>query len=169
MKQDKEKKKRDTMKRPLKYKGYTISFQEVPDEISLILNICGCQNHCNGCHSKYLWGEEGGKSIKKDLPFLINKYKDLITCVCFMGGDQNQNELFEICKYVKERKLNCCVYSGIDFLNDSVLSSVDYYKIGHYDENLGGLDSLNTNQKFYKIKNQKELIDITKMFQTKKY
>lgn len=70
----------------LKYKGYAIVFQEVPNEITLAINICGCPHKCKGCHSQYLWLDDGD-ILEKDLNDIIDKYKDYITCVCFMGGD----------------------------------------------------------------------------------
>ena len=79
----------------LKYLGYSIVFQEVPDEVTLAINISGCPHKCEGCHSKYLWEYEGNY-ISDDLVKLIEKYKGLITCVCFMGGDQNQKELTDL-------------------------------------------------------------------------
>ena len=43
----------------LKYLGYSIVFQEVPDEVTLAINISGCPHKCEGCHSKYLWEYDG--------------------------------------------------------------------------------------------------------------
>ena len=42
----------------------------------------------------------------------------------------------------------------------------DYIKTGKYNKDLGGLDSLTTNQKFYKIENN-DFVDITHMFYDK--
>ena len=43
----------------LKYNGYSIVMQEVPNEVSLAINISGCPHKCEGCHSKYLWEYDG--------------------------------------------------------------------------------------------------------------
>ena len=37
----------------LKYANFDIVFQEVPDEVTLAINISNCPNQCVGCHSKY--------------------------------------------------------------------------------------------------------------------
>ena len=76
----------------LKYTHYNIAFQEVPNETSLIFNISGCPYQCEGCHSVYLW-QWKGKVLYKDIRKIIEEYKSFITCVCFMGGDQNIEEL----------------------------------------------------------------------------
>ena len=43
----------------LKYVDTLVSFQEVPDEISLCINISNCPCHCDGCHSPYLADDIG--------------------------------------------------------------------------------------------------------------
>ena len=89
------------MLKPLKYISYAIIFQEVPNEITLAFNISGCPHHCEGCHSQYLWDYEGDNLLPINMINVINKYKNYITCVCFMGGDQNIEELTEALKTCK--------------------------------------------------------------------
>ena len=38
----------------IKYTDTQIVFSEIPDEITLAINISNCQNNCPGCHSPYL-------------------------------------------------------------------------------------------------------------------
>ena len=35
----------------LKYAGYDIVFQEIPDEVTLAISLTNCPNRCPGCHS----------------------------------------------------------------------------------------------------------------------
>ena len=152
----------------LKYTHYSIAFQEVPNEVSLVINISGCPHKCEGCHSKYLWNYVGDY-ISDDIDAIINKYDGLITCVCFMGGDQNVSELTKLISNVKIRyNLKTCIYSGCNdtYIFDNILQYLDYLKVGKYDDKLGGLDSIITNQKFYRINNC-NLIDITNKFNKK--
>ena len=133
----------------LKYLGYSIVFQEIPGEVTLAINISGCPHKCEGCHSQHLW-EYDGNYISDDLIDLIEKYKGLITCVCFMGGDQNPFELVDLLDRVHRLKLKTALYSGEDSLQHiafRVVCNLDYCKIGHYDKTKGGLSSENTNQK----------------------
>ena len=121
-------------KRRLKYLGYSVVMQEVPDEISLVFNISGCPHHCEGCHSEFLWDYKGDY-LSDDLERVINEYSGLITCVCFMGGDQNIEELESYLKTVKDLGLKTCVYSGSDdqsIFNDC-MKYLDWLKIGSYD------------------------------------
>lgn len=143
---------------PLKYLGYTIALQEVPNEISLVINVSGCLHRCNGCHSTYLW-EYDGELLKENLCDLLSKYKDMITCVCFMGGEQNIDELLIYLKYIQSIGLKTCLYSGCESIKDvePLLPYLDWIKIGRYDESLStdtniqyGIKLATSNQNIYK-------------------
>ncbi len=71
----------------LKYYNYDIVFQEVPDEVSLAINITNCPVKCRACHSPHLCENIGGELNSKVLSGMVSKYNDDITCVCLMGGD----------------------------------------------------------------------------------
>ena len=43
----------------LKYVNHDIVFQEFPDEVTLAVNLSRCPCACPGCHSTYLWGDNG--------------------------------------------------------------------------------------------------------------
>ncbi len=134
----------------LKYLGYSVVFQEVPGEVTLAINISGCPHKCEGCHSKYLW-EYDGNYLYDDLERLIKQYEGLITCVCFMGGDQNFEELSMAALIVKYHGLKTALYSGDSEinLNNNLAIGFDYIKIGPYNEKFGGLNSPTTNQRMY--------------------
>ena len=136
----------------LKYLGYSVVFQEVPDEVSLAINISGCPHKCEGCHSEYLWAYEGNY-ISDDIDELIDKYEALITCVCFMGGDQNLSELICLAEYIHSRGLKVAIYSGIDDISSwgDNIYCFDYIKIGHYDKMAGPINKKTTNQKMFQI------------------
>ena len=163
----------EIVKQKLKYLGYSIVMEEVPDEVSLAINVSGCPRKCEGCHSPYLQ-EYKGNYVSDDINDLLDKYEGLITCVCFMGGDQNLDELFELCKKVKYRGLKVCIYSGSDslltFLSFAIEPNlVDYLKIGEYRKDLGGLDSEATNQIMYKYNYEsRRLENITYRFQNRR-
>ncbi len=145
--------------RKLKYSGYTIVMQEVPNEISLAINISDCPYKCKGCHSMYLWDYIGDYLID-DIDNLLNKYNNLISCVCFMGGDQNQDELLYCLQKAKKKKLKTCLYTGNDDINsisNEIIKNLDYIKIGRYIEKFGGLNCKTTNQKMFDLNNNEEI------------
>lgn len=125
--------------------------QEVPDEVSLAIVISGCTHKCPDCHSKYSW-EDKGQPLSEHLPIILDQYKKYISCVCLMGGDQDQLELTEICKTIHKYGLKTCLYTGYDEMsqiNLRLLDELDYIKLGHFDKAKGPLNSPATNQKMF--------------------
>ncbi len=142
------------MPKQLKIYSYDIVCQEVPDEISLALNISGCPNHCPGCHSPWLWEDEGEAMTTELLESLIGQYRNAITCVCFMGGDAAPEIIEEFAKWIKSAYpgMKTAWYSGrIEPPEGFCLTTLDYIKLGPYIEASGGLKSPGTNQAIYKI------------------
>lgn len=157
----------------LKYVDTLVGFSEVPDEISLCINISGCKNNCKGCHSAYL-KEDVGQPLTKTVIYKLIEENKGITCVCFMGGDHLSHRILELGARVKSVYPNLKVawYSGKDKLPEGLLAWMfifDYIKIGSYKEEMGPLTNPNTNQKFYRVIHSEDsdnsLEDITYKFQ----
>ncbi len=142
----------------IKYEGYYVTFQEVPNEISLVFTVTNCVHNCINCHSPWL-RDDTGKNLETDFNDILLKYEDMITCVCFMGEGNNISTLVNL---VEGCKYKTALYTGIDELSSWMLN-FDYIKIGHYEEKLGALDSPTTNQRFFRNVNG-ELENITDMF-----
>jgi anaerobic ribonucleoside-triphosphate reductase activating protein len=150
----------------LKYVDTLVSFQEVPDEITLCINISNCPCHCEGCHSAYLAEDIGTPLNWNALLYDLIPNNKGITCICFMGGDAEPIRINILGKYIKENfpHLKVAWYSGRQCISDEIkLENFDYIKVGPYIPKLGGLDSETTNQIMYKVKDG-ELIDITYRF-----
>ena len=138
----------------LKCYSYDIVCQEIPDEISLAVNISGCPNRCPGCHSPWLWSDEGELMTDEFVEGLIGKYSAAITCFCFMGGDAEPDEVERICRLVKScfPGIKTAWYSGRESIPEGFdIKVLDYLKLGPYIEALGGLKSPETNQALYRI------------------
>ena len=138
----------------LKCYSYDIVCQEIPDEISLAVNISCCPNRCPGCHSPWLWSDEGEIMDEEMLSNLIGKYSAALTCFCFMGGDAEPFEVMRLAKWIKSRwpHIKTAWYSGKERLPEGFeITSMDYIKLGSYIEALGGLKSPKTNQALYRI------------------
>ena len=135
----------------LKYKEVQVTFSEVPDEISLCINITGCPIRCNGCHSKHLWEDIGDPLTPETLDALIRQNSG-ITCVCFMGGDIAQSEVAKLSEWVHENtNLKTAWYSGRKLSDVKFQDTFDYLKVGPYVKELGDLRSRETNQRFYRV------------------
>ena len=151
----------------LKYVDTKVTFAEVPNEISLCINISNCPCNCKGCHSSYLAENIGNELNSNSIKELINNNKG-ITCICFMGGDSNPSEVDALAQFIKIYfPIKIAWYSGRQELSKDInLNNFDFIKLGPYIEELGPLNSKTTNQKFYKIEENK-LIDITDIFWSK--
>lgn len=137
----------------LKYVDSKVVFAEIPDEITLAINISNCPCHCINCHSLYLAEDIGEPLDLQHLTNLIDSNKG-ITCVCIMGGDANPSEVDDIAQDIKEYypELKVGWYSGRQELSKDIdLENFDFVKLGPYIEELGPLNSKTTNQVLLEI------------------
>lgn len=146
----------------LKYVDARVVFQEIPDEITLAINISNCPCHCKGCHSSYL-AEDIGTPLDEDslVELLLNNKG--ITCIAFMGGDSDPeyiNWLASIMRDMNDSEpgnwadVKIAWYSGRQELSPDIdLRNFDYIKLGPYIEEKGPLSSRTTNQVMLQIDN----------------
>ncbi len=141
------------------------TLQEIPGEISLTLSISGCPLRCNGCHSTETYKKDFGVELTEfELNKLLNKHKH-ISCVLFYGGEWQISELIKFITIIKNKNLKVALYTGfkLSFFSKSFLEILDFIKVGPYKEELGGIDKITTNQRFYKIINN-QLIESNNLF-----
>ncbi len=152
----------------LKYTDYDIVFQEIPDEVTLAINLSNCPHNCKGCHSPQLMQDIGEHLNQKAISGLLDKYGKMITCVCFMGGDASPCEVERLAAFVQEisqGRLKTGWYSGREKLVDGCkVENFNFIKLGPYKERLGGLNSKTTNQRLFRI-NGTDFEDITFLMQ----
>lgn len=118
----------------MNYTTEQITFQEVPNEISLSFLIAGCPLKCKGCHSADSWRatSEASEAIKskihpinnnvqnqlttEHLENRIKQYQDMISCVLFLGGEWKIKQLIELLQTVKNTNpsLKTCLYTGLE-------------------------------------------------------
>ncbi len=130
----------------------TIVFQEVPNEISLCFSITGCKVGCHGCHSTELWYRNNGSALTNNSFYhWLQRYKGLITCVIFFGGEWQPQALIEKLIIAKQQQLKTCLYSGQNYIDISITQHLTFLKTGAWQAKLGGLNSESTNQVFRHI------------------
>lgn len=149
----------------IKYVDTEVVFRELPNEITLAINISNCPCHCIGCHSSYLAEDIGNELTEDTLQELVNKNNG-ISAICFMGGDSNPEEISKLAKYIKNTtNLTVGWYSGRQELSDKIdLKNFNFIKLGPYIEALGPLDKKGSNQKLYSVTEDLQLLDITEKF-----
>ncbi len=152
----------------LYFSDYQITTQDVPDEIALAISISGCPLHCKGCHSSFTWDPKFGEELTDEIfKSLLAKNKH-ISCVLFYGGEWVLPRLLELISMAKNKNLKVCLYTGlmleeIKQTKKQLLEALDYIKVGRWIAELGGLNKKTTNQRLYRIANNK-LEDITNLF-----
>ena len=152
-----------------------VTFSEFPDELAICLSISNCPCKCKGCSEKHLQSDIGVELTEELIQDFIDKNKD---CTLFgiLGGDIDHEDVKRVAKYVKDHsKMKVGFYSGLDYIDISLLHFIDCYKIGkwiqpdkdNYKEvSCGPLSWPNTNQRYF-VKDGDKLIDMTYKFRKK--
>ena len=137
-----------------------VVFSEIPDELTLALNISNCQNNCIGCHTSYLRENIGDELTEEVLHSLIEQNNG-ISCICFMGEGNDAQALKDLVLYIRREfpDLKVALYSGREEVEDQLYDIFDYVKIGPYKKEYGPLNEKTTNQRLYKNR-----VDITNKF-----
>lgn len=151
----------------LRYINTDIVFQEFPDEVTLAINVSGCPCRCPGCHSQFLWADRGEDLTTEALSTLILEMEDTITCVGFMGGDADAEEVDRLAEHIRchHAGLKIGWYTGRTAISPLINQQrFDYIKVGPYLRHLGGLDSPYTNQRMYRRCADGSFEDITSRF-----
>jgi anaerobic ribonucleoside-triphosphate reductase activating protein len=102
---------------------------------------------------------------ESSLASLLEKYRNAVTCVCFMGGDAAPKDVERLSVFLqKNYNIKTGWYSGKSNMPDNCsIHNFNYIKLGPYVKHLGGLNSATTNQRFYRVENG-NMIDITNRF-----
>ena len=151
----------------LKYVNTGVVFQEIPDEVTLAINISNCPCHCPGCHSRDLWDDIGMPLDTDAIDAFIERYGDDITCLLFMGGDADPVGVNQLAQYIHETypQFKVAWYSGRLRVSPAVnKADFDYLKIGPYIKHLGPLKSPTTTQRLYRLRDDGSFEDITYRF-----
>lgn len=151
----------------LKYVNTGVVFQEIPDEVTLAVNLSGCPCRCPGCHSRYLWQDVGTPLTPMELERMVRANASGITCVCFMGGDADPAYVGVLARYIRREHPGLKVgwYSGRQSVPAVVRKAdFDYLKLGPYIAHLGCLRERTTNQRLYKKVAGDTFADITSRF-----
>ena len=151
----------------LKYVNTGIVFQEIPDEVTLAINISNCPCRCPGCHSHYLWEDIGLPLDADAIDAFVQKYGDDITCIAFMGGDADPKAVNQLAQYIHEAhpEFKVAWYSGRIRISGAIKKTdFDYIKIGPFMKHLGPRKSPTTHHRLYRLTDDGTFEDITSRF-----
>ena len=142
----------------IRYAETRVTFEEVPDEITLCVNLTGCPYSCPGCHSPWMRDRNAGEPLTLDTIDRMIHNTPGVSCIVFMGGDSEPEDVLAKSKFVHDNfnTVKTCWYSGsvappAAGSDGSALSydSLDYLKIGPWIKERGPLGSPDGNQRMY--------------------
>ena len=116
----------------IKYLPESVSvvLEEVPDRVTLAVDITNCQGHCEGCHSPYLRGNFGEELTPERIDALIADNFG-VNCFLFLGEGADVDALLALVKHLNTAcpKMEVALYSGLPHTDDRVWDWFDYVKI----------------------------------------
>lgn len=127
----------------LRFSVEQIVWQEVPNEVSLAFLFSGCPLRCQGCHSADSWkAGQGTVLTESHLAGRLQRYRGLISCVLFMGGEWVPGELRRMLEVVVRAGLRTCLYTGLEreeleAVSADIIPHLTYLKTGRWRAELG--------------------------------
>ena len=132
----------------------SVVLEEIPDMVSLAVDITNCQERCPGCHSPFLREDIGEVLDEKAIDKLIGDNFG-VTCFLFLGEGADVGRIVELGSYVREHHhIASALYSGRDEVEPEVYRAFDFVKVGPYNAFRGPLNKRTTNQRLYKVSHQ---------------
>ena len=126
----------------------SVVVEEIPDRVSLAVEISHCRGNCPGCHSPFL-KEDIGEELTPALIDAMVKDNFGVDCFLFLGEGRDLAALCSLAGHVRSLGLKAAVYSGRQEVDEEIWASFDYVKLGPYLEALGPLNERTTNQRLY--------------------
>ena len=127
----------------------SVVMEEIPDRVTLAVDISNCRGQCVGCHSPFL-KEDIGEPLTEDVISGLVRANFGVDCFLFLGEGRDPQALCSLADHVRSLELAPAVYSGRPEVDDTIWKAFDYVKVGPYVEELGPLNKTTTNQRLYR-------------------
>ena len=127
-----------------------VVLEEIPDRVTLAVEISNCQGNCIGCHSPFL-KKDLGKELTPEVIDALLKDNFGVNCFLLLGEGSDPVALRAVGRYLESAypKLERALYSGREEVEDDLMSLFDYVKVGPYKKEFGPLNERTTNQRLY--------------------
>lgn len=127
-----------------------VVLEEIPDRVTLAVEIPNCQGSCPGCHSSFLKLNIGEELTFEAVDRMIDDNFG-INCFLLLGEGNDRDALLSIASHVKSAfpRLELALYSGRKEVEAEIYDAFDFVKVGPYVSELGPLNSPSTNQRLY--------------------
>ena len=129
----------------------SVVLEEIPDKVTLAVEISNCQGNCVGCHSPFLRDNVGCELTPQEVNELIDANYG-INCFLFLGEGNDREALEKIANHIRNRyNLKLALYSGRTEVEPELYDIFDYVKVGPYIAQYGPLNKKTTNQRLYVV------------------
>lgn len=127
-----------------------VVLEEIPDKVSLAVEISNCQGNCPGCHSPFLRQDLGKELTFEAIDAMVGSNFG-IDCFLFLGEGSDPEALKAAAFHIKScyPAIELALYSGRERVEDWIWELFDYVKVGPYRAESGPLNERSTNQRLY--------------------
>ena len=138
----------------------SVVLEEIPDRVSLAVDISNCLGNCTGCHSPFLKLDIGEELTPGVVDALVADNFG-VNCFLFLGEGNDPAALLALAAHLRAAhpELELALYSGREDVEPELWDAFDYIKVGPYRPECGPLNSRSTNQRLYRHRE-----DITSRF-----
>ena len=145
----------------------SVVLEEIPDRVSLAVDISNCRGNCVGCHSPFLKKDIGQELTREVIDRLVADNFG-VNCFLFLGEGRDPEALLDLASHVRSKGLLAAVYSGREEVEEIFWDYFDYIKLGPYRPECGPLNSPTTNQRLYRRTEEGKWEDITYRLQARR-
>lgn len=127
-----------------------IVLEEIPDKVTLAVEISNCRGSCPGCHSPFLQKDLGEELTPAVVDALIASNFG-VNCFLLLGEGKDPDALLRIAEHLRKAHpgIERAVYSGRTEVEPEIREAFDYVKVGPYIAERGPLNNPKTNQRLY--------------------
>jgi len=133
----------------------SVVMEEIPDRVTLAVDISCCRGLCRGCHSPFLREDIGDPLTEEVIDSLVDDNFG-VDCFLFLGEGRDPDALISLASHVREMGLSPALYSGREEVEDELYRCFDYVKVGPYIPERGPLSSPGTNQRLYRVRHNQD-------------
>ena len=126
----------------------SVVMEEIPDRVSLAVDVSNCRGNCVGCHSPFLKQDVGEELTAEIIDRLVADNFG-VNCFLFLGEGQDPQAILSLAAHVRELGLDVALYSGREEVENELWEAFDYLKLGPYRPECGPLNKRTTNQRLY--------------------
>lgn len=130
----------------------SVVMEEIPDKVTLAVDISNCTGLCEGCHSPFLRTDIGLELTPERVESMLADNFG-VNCFLFLGEGNDHQALMSLASYIRSAhpSLALAIYSGRETVEDDMFLAFDYVKVGPYRPSCGPLNNPSTNQRLYHV------------------